>query len=152
MLPCLSRELRDKESEQRREAKQYLTDSKPGSEAKLDKVWDFSQGRWQEQKEVPRGPWGGGRPREAQTLKARLGEVSRRGEEAAVGGMSRAGKLPRCGLPWEAESAHGERRVSCIPSRGPRSKYLHRHIEAPRRSEQEVDSVGGRIKGSFLCY
>lgn len=93
--------MRDKESEQRWEAKQYLTDSKPGSEAKLDKVWDFSQGRWQEQKEVPRGPWGGGRPREAQTLKARLGEVSRRGEEAAVGGMSQAGKLPRCGLPWE---------------------------------------------------
>lgn len=81
-------------------------DSKPGSEAKLDKVWDVSQGKWREQREVPRGPWGGGRPWEAQTLKARLGEVSRRGEEAAVGGMSQAEKLPRCGLPWEAESAH----------------------------------------------
>lgn len=60
---------------------------------------------------------------------------------------SQAGNSHRvCGLPWEAES---ESRTS---SRGPSRKYVHRHTGAPGRSGQEVDSVGGSNKGSFLGY
>lgn len=76
--------------------------------------------------------------RETQGLKARQGGVKERQESSHT--VACAGKQSK------------QRKGSCQLPRGPRSKYTHRPTEARRKMEQEVVSVGGRIKGSFLCF
>lgn len=75
-------------------------DSRSGPEAKSEGVLGILPGKWQSQKEVPRGPWGRWqmnsyqkvtlRPPETRSLKARQGEVSR-GDAGTAVGMSQAG-------------------------------------------------------------
>lgn len=90
------------------------------------------------------------RPHETQSLKARQEEVSRRDNESAVG-MSRQ-ETPTL---WPALGSRvNTQRGEGAPS-SPESLEVNttrRSTEARRKIEQEVVSVGGRIKGSFLCF
>lgn len=87
---------------------------------------------------------------ETQSLKARQEEVSRRDNEAAVG-MSRQ-ETPTL-WPALGSRVNTQRGKGTISS--PESLEVNttrRSTEVRRKIEQEVVSVGGRIKGSVLCF